>query len=241
MFKIIAALSIDEGKVVRLKQGDFSKQLRYDYSPLDLARLFEDHGIEVLHFVDLDGMKAASPVNYGILETLAGHTELKIDYSGGIRTDGDINKVLEYGATYFTASSVAVNDQDLFASWIISYGREKLSLLADTLDKKVVYQAWKKQTDFDLFEHIAYFYDRGLKYVKVTDIKRDGLLEGPNFELYQELVDRFPNAYIAASGGVRSIEDIRKLMDMGLYAVIIGRALYEDKIKLSEIRAFIEQ
>lgn len=193
----------------------------------------------MLHFMDLDGMKAGSPVNYGILETLAGHTELKIDYTGGIRTDGDINKVLEYGATFFTASSVAVNDQDLFASWIMSYGREKLSLLSDTLDDKVVYQAWKKQTDYDLYEHIGYFYDRGLKYVKVTDVKRDGLLEGPNFDLYGQLVDRFPNAYIAASGGVRSIDDIRRLKDMGLYAVIIGRALYEDKIKLSDVRDFI--
>ena len=240
MFKIVPSLSVADGQLVRLKQGDFSKQLRYNYDPLDIAKLFEDHGIQVLHFVDLDGMKKGSPVNYPILEILAGYTNLKIDFSGGIRTDGDINKVLEHGATFFTASSAAIDNHDLFASWIVSYGREKLSLIADALDKRIVYQAWKKKTDLDLFEHIDFFYMRGLKYLKVTDIKRDGLLEGPNFELYQEIKDRFPNAFIAASGGVRSIDDIRRLKEMGLYGVIIGRALYEDKIQLSELKEFLQ-
>jgi len=239
MFKVVPSLSISEGKIVRLKQGDFSRQLKYNYSPLDVANLLQDNGIQVLHFADLDGMKKETPVNYETMETIAGHTNLKIDFTGGIRTDGDINKVLEYGATYFTASSVAVNNHDLFASWIISYGREKLSLMADSLDKKVVYKAWQKKTDIDLFEHIDYFYVRGLKYLKVLDIARDGLLEGPNFDLYQELLTKFPNAYIAAGGGVRSLDDIRRLKEMGLYAVIIGRALYEDKIKLSDLKDFI--
>jgi phosphoribosylformimino-5-aminoimidazole carboxamide ribotide isomerase len=239
MFKVVPSLSISEGKIVRLRQGDFSQQLKYNYTPLDVANLLQDNGVEVLHFADLDGMKKETPVNYDILETIVGHTNLKIDFSGGIRTDGDINKVLEYGATYFTASSVAVNNHELFASWIISYGREKLSLLVDSLNKKVVYKAWQKKTDIDLFDHIDYFYVRGLKYLKVIDIARDGLLEGPNFELYQELKDRFPNAYIAAGGGVRSIDDVVQLKDMGLYGVIIGRALYEDKIKLSELRNLI--
>ncbi len=240
MFKIVPALSIFEGKVVRLKQGNFSNRLKYNYNPLDIAKLFESHGIEVLHFVDLDGAQKESPVNYHTLETLAGHTNLKIDFSGGIRTDGDINKVLEYGATYFTASSAAVNDQDLFASWIISYGREKISLLSDMLNGKVVYQAWQKKTDIDLYEHIEYFYIRGLKYIKVTDTARDGLLEGPNFELYKMLKEKFPHASIAASGGVRSIEDIRKLKEIGIYAVIVGRAIYEDKINMSELEEFIK-
>lgn len=239
MFKVVPSLSVSGGKIVRLKQGDFSQQLKYNHSPLDVANLLQDNGIEVVHFMDLDGMKKESPVNYDTLETIVGHTNLKIDFSGGIRTDGDINKVLEYGATYFSASSVAVNNHELFASWIVSYGREKLSLIADSLDKKVVYKAWQKKTELDLFDHIEYFYVRGLKYLKVTDIARDGLLEGPNFDLYQELITRFPNAYIAASGGSRSIDDIIKLKEMGLYAVIIGRALYEDKIKLSELRKFI--
>jgi phosphoribosylformimino-5-aminoimidazole carboxamide ribotide isomerase len=241
MFKIVPSLSLVEGQVVRLKQGDFSKLLRYDYSPLDIAKLFENHGIEVLHFADLDGAKKEGPENLNTLETLCGHTDLKIDYSGGIRTDGDINKVLEYGATFFTASTAAINDPDLFASWLMSYGREKISLLVDTLNKKVLYKAWQKKADIDMYEHIDFFYERGLKYLKVTDTARDGLLEGPNFELYQELQQHYPDAYIAAGGGVRSMDDIKKLKDMGIYAVIIGRALYEDKIKLEEVEKFIAE
>lgn len=238
MFKIVPSLSISGGKIVLIQQGDFTKQLKYNYSPLDVAQLYEDNGIEVIHFADLDGMQRQEPVNYRTLEILAGYTKLKVDFLGGIRTDGDVNKVLEHGATYFTASSASVNNQDLFASWIISYGREKLSLQADVVDQKIVYEAWQKKTNIDLYEHVDYFYNRGLKYLKVTDINRDGVLHGPNFELYEAVVKRFPNALVAASGGVRSIEDIRRLRDMGLYAVIIGRALFEDKISLKQLQEF---
>ena len=238
MFKIVPSLSISEGKIVRIQQGDFTKQLKYNYSPLDVALLYEDNGIEVIHFADLDGMQRGEPVNYRTLEVLSGYTKLKIDFLGGIRTDGDVNKVLEHGATYFTASSVSVKSQELFASWIISYGREKLSLQADVVNQKIVYQAWQKKTDIDLFDHVDFFYQRGLKYLKVTDINRDGVLDGPNFEMYDSVVKRFPNAMVAASGGVRSIDDIRRLRDMGLYAVIIGRALFEGKINLQQLQEF---
>ncbi len=238
MFKVIPSLSISQRKIVLLEQGDFSKQLKYDFNLIDAAKLLEDNGVEVIQFLDLDGMKNESPVNYHTLETVVGYSNLKVDFMGGIRTDGDINKVLEYGATYFTASSVAVNDHDLFASWIMSYGREKLSLMANVSDNKLVYKAWQKKADIDLFDHIDYFHMRGLKYLKVTDMNRDGVLEGPNFELYQKLVDKFPNACIAASGGVRSIDDIRRLKEMGLYGVIIGRALYEGKINVQDLKEF---
>jgi phosphoribosylformimino-5-aminoimidazole carboxamide ribotide isomerase len=238
MFKIIPALSISAGKVVLLKKGDFSDKLKYDFNLIDAAKLMEDNGIEVIHFLDLDGLKKETPVNYNTLETVVGHSNLKVDFMGGIRTDGDINKVLEYGASYFTASSVAVNDNYLFASWIMSYGREKLSLMANVMDDKLVYKADLLRAGIDLDEHIEYFHMRGLKYLKVTDLNRDGVLEGPNFELCQKIRDRFPNLHIAASGGVRSIDDIRRLRDMGLYGVIIGRALYEGKIKVEELREF---
>lgn len=238
MFKVIPSLSISQGKIVILKKGDFSNQLTYDVNLVDAAKVLEDNGVEVLHFMDLDGMKKESPVNYQTLETIVRFSNLKVDFMGGIRTDGDINKVLEYGATYFTASSIAVNDHDLFASWIISYGREKLSLMANVADNRLMYKAWQKKADIDLFEHIEYFHMRGLKYIKVTDMNRDGVLEGPNFELYQQLAERFPNARIAASGGVRSVDDIRKLKDMGLYSVIVARALYEGKIKVEDLKEF---
>lgn len=239
MFKIIPSISISKGKVVKAKRGNFSELLEYDYSPIDIAKLFEDHGMEVLHFVDIDGAAKESPVNYHVIEAIAGHTNLKIDFSGGIRTDGDINKVFEYGATYFTAASVAVTDQELFTSWLFSYGREKMALSADAINKKIHIKGWQKKTELDLYDHIGYFYDRGLKYIKILDITRDGLLEGPNFELYKESVERFPDACIAAIGGVRSIEDIEKLKNIGVYAVIIGRALYEDKIRLNDLKSLI--
>lgn len=238
MFKVIPVLSISEGKVVLLKKGDFSDKLKYDFSLIDAAKLMEDNGIELIHFLDLDGLKKGSPVNYHTLETVVGHTNLKVDFMGGIRTDGDINKVLEYGASYFTASSIAVNNNTLFVAWIMSYGREKVSLMANVMDNKLVYKAALQKAGIDLDEHIEYFHMRGLKYVKVTDLNRDGVLEGPNFDLYQKIQDKFPDMYLAASGGVRSMDDIRKLKDMGLYAVIVGRALYEGKIQIEDLQEF---
>lgn len=238
MFKVIPSISISHGKVVLLKKGDFSKQLKYDFNLIDAAKLLEDNGIDVVHFLDLDGVKKESPKNYNSLEIIARHSDLKVDFMGGIRTDGDINKLFEYGATYITASSVAVNNNELFASWIMSYGREKVSLMANVADGKIVYKAFDKKADIDLESHIEYFHMRGLKYLKVTDINRDGLLEGPNFELMEKLVKRFPDMSIGAGGGVRSLDDIQKLKDMGLYSVIIGRALYEGKIKIEDLQKF---
>lgn len=241
MFKIIPSIAISDGKVVKARAGDVEKLLKYHYSPIDVAQLFQDHGMTVLHFVDIDGAKKESPVNYHVLEAIAGHTEMKVDFSGGIRTDGDINKVLEYGATYFTAASAAANNRDLFTSWIFSYGREKISLSADAIDGKIIIRAWKKKTEIELFEHISYFYDRGLKYLKVTDITKEGLLEGPNFDLYKRVVEKYPDASIASIGGVRSMDDIKRLKEMGLYSVIVGRALYEEKIKLKDIKNLLEE
>jgi len=238
MFKVIPVLSISEGKVVLLKKGDFTDQLKYDFNLIDAAKLLEDNGIEVVHFLDLDGVKKGTPKNYNTLETIARHSNLKIDFMGGIRTDGDINKALEYGATYFTASSIAVNNNELFASWIVSYGREKLSLMANVSDGKLLYKAYNKKADINLEDHIEYFHMRGLKYLKVTDINRDGILEGPNFDLIQSLHDKFPDMCIVASGGVRSLDDIKRLKDMGIYGVIVARALYEGKIKISDLKEF---
>jgi len=240
MIKIIPSISVSQGRISSLKKGEFSNMVKYDINPLDHAKKFEDIGINTVLFADIDGTARECPVNYGLLELLTGHTNLKIDYVGGIRTDGDINKVLEYGATYFTASSVALENPSLFASWIVSYGREKLSLQVHNLDGNVFVNARQKRTEVDLYDHIQYYYDRGLKYLKVTDKNHDGLLEGPNFDLYAKLKEKFPDAAIVAAGGVRSVEDIQKLKDIGLYGVIIGRALHEGIIKLEELKSFIE-
>jgi len=239
MIQIIPSIWIREGRCVRVKQGDFSQEKIYEESPLDLARRFEDHGIKIIHLVDLDGARRGSPVNYYTLEAIAGHTSLKIDFAGGIQTDGDISKAFEYGAKYITAATVAVRNPELFASWIISYGRERMTLGADSIDGKIAIKGWQKQTPIDIFKHIEYFYNRGLKYVKTTDIARDGLLEGPSFELYGKMMEQFPDIQLLASGGVRSIEDIDRLNDMGVYSVIFGKALMEERIKLEDLKKYL--
>ena len=238
MIQIIPSIAILEGKVVRLTSGDYSKEKVYDKSPVDLARSFEDHGVEVVHLVDLDGAKRGQALNYHILETIAGHTGLKVDFTGGIHTDGDISKAYEYGAEYITAASVAVNSPQLFASWIISYGRERITLGADCLNHQVAYRGWLKRSEIDVIDHIRYFYDRGLKYVKTTDISKDGKLAGPSLELYKEIIDEFPGICVLASGGIRSMADIEDLDKAGVFAVIIGKALYEGNISLKDIEDF---
>ena len=238
MIKIIPSISVIKGKVVRVEKSDFTRITEYDVSPLDVAMKFEDHGIDMIHMVDLEGAKQGHPVNYGVLETIAGYTKLKINFSGGITTDGDISKAYEYGATYITAASVAVSQPEQFASWIISYGREKISLGADALDRKIAIRGWQKDTQLDVIDHIGHFYDRGLKYVKTTDIAKYGEMQGPSFNLYKELLEKFPHLCVMASGGISSVEDIEKLEEIGVYGVVFNKAYYEEKIKLKDLERF---
>ena len=192
--------------------------------------------------MDLDGAEKGTPKNWHVLEAIAGHTNLKIDFTGGISTDGDIAKAYEYGADYITAASVAVTDPELFASWIISYGREKMTLGADVVNrnsKELLFRGWQRKAHLTLFDHLEYFYNRGLKYVKSTDVSRDGVLEGPAFDFYQDIKDKFPEMCVLASGGVRGVDDIKRLNDMGIFAVIFGKAYYEGILKLPELEQFL--
>jgi phosphoribosylformimino-5-aminoimidazole carboxamide ribotide isomerase len=242
MIQVIPSIAIRKGLVVKMRKGDPSSEKAYDENPLDLARRFEDHGIEVVHLVDLDGAERGSPKNWHVLEAIAGHTNLKVDFTGGISTDGDISKAYEYGADYITAASIAVTDPDLFASWIISYGREKMTLGADVVNrtsKELLFRGWQRRAELTLFDHLEYFYSRGLKYVKSTDVSRDGVLEGPAFDYYQEIKDRFPEINVLASGGVRGVDDIKRLNDMGIFAVIFGKAYYEGILKLEDLEQFL--
>jgi phosphoribosylformimino-5-aminoimidazole carboxamide ribotide isomerase len=239
MIDIIPSIWLSHGKCVRIQEGDFSKGEVYQKSPMDFAKDFEDHGIKTLHLVDLDGATRGTPSNYHVLETLAAHTSLKIDFAGGIRTDGDISKAFEYGATYITAASISIIQPDLFAEWVLSYGREKVTLAADAKHGQVYWEGWQKKSEIDLFEHINFFYTRGLKYVKTTEISKDGKLEGPDFDLYQRILDKFPGIGLLASGGVRNIDDIEKLNDMGVFGVIFGTAYYGERIKLTELERFL--
>ena len=240
MIHLIPSITVINGKTIRLTKGDYTKEKVYDDSPIDVAKKFEDVGIRTIHLVDLDGAKKGSPVNYATLETIAAYTDLYVNFSGGIHTDGDISNAYENGASSITSASVAVSDKELFASWLLSYGPEKIALGADALDRKIAIRGWQKETELDLFDHIEYFYNRNLKYVKTTDISRDGALEGPSFDLYKELLERFPGLGIFASGGVRSIDDFKKLNDLGIYAVIFGKAFYEERITLKEIEDFLK-
>ncbi|MEQ9466033.1 MAG: 1-(5-phosphoribosyl)-5-[(5-phosphoribosylamino)methylideneamino] imidazole-4-carboxamide isomerase [Ekhidna sp.] len=235
---LVPSISVIEGRTIRLTQGDYSKEKVYDDTPIDVAKQFEDHGISRIHLIDLDGARKGTSVNYDILHMISAYTDLKINFTGGLHTDGDVLKAFEYGAESITAASVAVAQKEQFANWLMSYGREKIALAADSLDRKIRVRGWQKGTSKDLFEHIAYFYDRGLKYLKTTDISKDGALEGPSFELYEELLREFPNLSIFASGGVRGIDDIKKLRDIGLYGVIFGKAFYEGRISLKDIDDF---
>ncbi len=243
MFEIIPSIWLINGKCVRLQRGDFATEEVISNNPLEIAQAFEDHGMKRLHLVDLDGARRGEPKNYHILEIIAGYTNLLIDFTGGVSTDGDVIKAFEHGAKTITAASVAAKFPDRFTQWLVSYGREKINLAADTnpADHKIKIRGWLKKTEIDLFDHIENFFEKGLKYVKCSDVTRDGVLEGPNFDLYQEILKRFPKIALAASGGVRSIDDFRRLRDMGLNAVVFGRAYYENRVTLKEIDQFMNE
>ncbi|MCE7055981.1 1-(5-phosphoribosyl)-5-[(5-phosphoribosylamino)methylideneamino] imidazole-4-carboxamide isomerase [Algoriphagus sp. AGSA1] len=243
MFEIIPSIWLINGKCVRLKRGDFATEEVISNNPLEIAQAFESIGIQRLHLVDLDGARRGEPKNYHILETITGYTELKVDFTGGVSTDGDVIKCFEFGAATVTASSVAANHPERFAQFLLSYGREKINLAADInpVDNKIKIKGWLKKTEIDLFDHIDFFYQRGLKYLKCSDISRDGVMEGPNFTLFQSIRDKFPDINLAASGGVRGIDDFRRLKDMGVSASVFGRAYYEGMISLSDLKKFLAE
>ena len=243
MFEIVPSVWLINGKCVRLKRGDFSTEEVISNNPLEIAQAFESIGIKRLHLVDLDGARRGEPKNYHILEAITGYTDLKVDFTGGISTDGDVIKCFEFGASTITVSSAAANHPERFAQFILSYGREKINLAADTnpTDNKIKIRGWLKKTEIDLFDHISFFYDRGLKYLKCSDVSRDGVMQGPNFALFQRILDKFPEINLAASGGVRGIDDFRRLRDMGVSATVFGRAYYEGMISLQELEKFLKE
>lgn len=243
MFEIIPSIWLINGKCVRLYRGDFSTEEVISNNPLEIAQAFEGIGIERLHLVDLDGARRGEPKNYHILEAITGYTDLKVDFTGGITTDGDVIKCFEFGAKSVTIASAAANYPERFAQFIISYGREKINLAADTNpgDHKIKIRGWLKKTEIDLFDHIEFFYERGLKYLKVSDVTRDGVMEGPNFELYEEVLKKFPDVHLAASGGVRGIDDFKRLRDLGVRAAVFGRAYYENRISLKDLETFVAE
>ncbi len=241
MIEIIPSISIMGGQLVRLEQGDYTRRKIYQESPLEVAKKFEDHGIRKIHLIDLDGARKGMLVNYETLDLIKGHTTLAVDFGGGISNDGDLIQVFESGADRVTIGSLAISNPTTVISWLISYGRNKITISADFFNEKIKFKGWQKQSEIDLFDHIEYYYQRGVQYLKCSDISRDGLLQGPSLNTYTRILQRFSQIKLVASGGVGSINDIKALEQLGVYGVILGKAFYDDKIKLSELEQFIAQ
>jgi len=238
MINIIPAIDIIDGKCVRLTKGDYSQKIIYNENPLEVAKEFEDNGIKYLHLVDLDGAKAKQIVNWGILESISQETNLEIDFGGGIRSKEDLRIAFQCGATKITAGSIAVKERDLVISWIDKY-KEKVILGADTKDEMISINAWEVTTDIPLIEYISGYWSLGIKEAIVTDISRDGVLLGPAFDLYKRIQTKIPNLQLIASGGVSKIEDVDKLNAQNIYGVIIGKAIYEGRIRMNELKRYL--
>jgi len=239
MIEIVPAIDIIDGKCVRLTQGDYDQKKTYNDNPLEVAKMFEDHGIKRLHVVDLEGAKAKKIINFKTLEKLASQTHLIIDFGGGIKSDEDIRIAFESGAKMITGGSVAVTDKDLFLRWLQKFGGDKIILGADVLDKKVKIQGWTEETAFDVFEFIDSYKKEGISNVICTDISKDGMLQGPSIELYKQILEKQPDIYLIASGGISKIDELYELQEAGIKSVIIGKAIYEGKIDVKDLMKFI--
>lgn len=238
MIEIIPAIDIIDGKCVRLSQGDYSLKKIYNENPVEVAKEFEDHGVRRIHVVDLDGAASHHIVNYRILEQMASRTSLIIDFGGGIKTDEDLVIAFDNGAQMVTLGSIAVKKPELFYKWLNTYGSEKIILGADVKDNKIAINGWKEESDFLLEDFLKQYISKGVTKVLCTDISKDGMLEGPSIDLYKEIIKEFPETHLIASGGVSTIEDIYKLEEAKIPAVVFGKAIYEGKIKLSDLYKF---
>jgi phosphoribosylformimino-5-aminoimidazole carboxamide ribotide isomerase len=237
--RIIPAIDIIEGKCVRLTKGAYDTKKIYGENPVEIAKKFEASGIEFLHLVDLDGAKSGHIVNYKVLETIAKTTNLEIDFGGGLKTDEDLKIAFENGATKITGGSIAVKNQMLFQRWISKYGSDKIILGADVRERKIAVSGWLETSDLDIFSFLADYQELGITDVICTDIAKDGTLEGPSFLLYEKIVKQFPDLNLIASGGVSEYNELVALKNIGCEGVIIGKAIYENKITLKELEKFI--
>ncbi len=239
MIEIIPAIDLIDGKCVRLSQGDYAQKTVYNENPLEVAKEFEANGIKRLHLVDLDGAKAGKIQNLHILEKIASQTALIIDFGGGVKSGQDFKDILNAGAKYVTVGSMAVKQPAIFKEWIDAFGADKIMLGTDVKDNKLAVSAWTESTDIDIFDFLKEKSFQGIKNVFSTDISKDGMLTGPAVELYAQIHQKFPELNLIASGGVSSIEDIDAVKQTGCSGVIIGKAIYEGKIKLNELSEYL--
>lgn len=239
MIELVPAIDIIDGKCVRLTQGDYSQKTVYEGKPEDVAKQFEECGVTRLHMVDLDGARNNHIVNYRVLEKVASHTALTIDFGGGLKSDDDLRIAFECGASMITGGSIAVKERNKFLSWIERYGSDKIILGADVKNGTIAVSGWEENSDMELISFVGQYMKAGITKVITTDISRDGMLTGPSVELYREMQTKLPGLYIIASGGVSSIGDIEKLAEAGIPSVIFGKAIYEGKITVKEIEKYI--
>ena len=237
--RIIPAIDIIDGKCVRLSKGDYSTKIIYNENPLEVAKEFEAHGIQYLHLVDLDGAKSNQIVNNKILEQIATQTSLKIDFGGGLKSNNDLRIAFESGANQITGGSIAVKNPDLFKEWIVKYGSDKIILGADANNEKVAVSGWLEESEEDLIPFIQNYQKSGIEYVICTDIAKDGMLEGPSFELYAKILEQSKGIKLIASGGISTFDELPKLAELGCEGSIIGKAIYENRITLKQLEQHI--
>ena len=239
MIEIIPAIDIIDGKCVRLTQGDYGKQKTYSDNPLEVAKLFEGYGVRRLHVVDLDGAKSSHVINLRVLEQIASHTDLVIDFGGGIKSENDLTLSFNAGASMLTIGSLAVKNPDLVKGWLKDYGAERFIIGADVKDEKISINGWKEEGEETLYPFLERYTSEGVVNVLCTDISRDGMLQGPSLTLYVNILKRFPELHLIASGGVGGVDDIRKLNEMGVPAVVFGKAFYEGLIRIEQLKEFL--
>lgn len=238
--EIIPAIDIIDGKCVRLSQGDYNQSKVYEMDPVEMALRFSDIGVKRIHIVDLDGAKSSSPRNLATLEKLCAVTDMKIEWGGGIKTDESLKQVMDSGATYAIVGSVAAKQPELFESWLSQYGGQKIVLGADVRAGKVSVNGWLEDMELTIEQLIDGFLPFGLQQVICTDITKDGMLQGPSDELYTGLQASYPQVVFTVSGGISSMDDIRRLDGFGLKRVIVGKAIYENRITLEEIEKWLQ-
>ena len=237
--RIIPAIDIINGECVRLSKGDYNKKTVYSKKVLDVAKNFEDNGIQFLHLVDLDGAKQNRIINYKTLELISSKTSLAIDFGGGLKSEEDIKIAFENGAKQVTLGSVAVKNPELFLETLEKYGSEKIILGADAKKEKIAVSGWLEESETNIYDFIKEKTEDGIQYVISTDIDKDGMLEGPSFDLYEKIIAENPDIKLIASGGITSTNDLVQLKSLGCEGAIIGKALYENRITFNDLKPFL--
>ena len=238
MIEIIPAIDIIDGKCVRLTKGDYNLKTIYAEDPLEVALMMQDAGCKRLHLVDLDGAKSSHIVNYRTLERIATSTNLVIDFGGGLKSDEDLRIAFENGASMITGGSIAVKNPEIFQGWIEKFGNEKIILGADTRNGKISTSGWVTDSELDIIPFIKDYMAKGITKVISTDINVDGMLTGPSIDLYKDILNEMPNLHLIASGGVSAMADIEALEEANVPAVIVGKAIYENRITLKDLEQF---